>query len=308
MDRRVYDPWDKVRRFCGPVRKHPVWMLVCTAIIWAVSYFGTALGELSKRNNDDMLMLGGEMLCESGYDFTDSAKHHTDMLNTYVEHMEGRYLAPLMRMFFSPKKGLHDALKTLRSCKGNQREDARAIWRAGEQVMQFRRKQAVWWPRVGIVLHADVKVSGQLLYDSSIAVGQSERALMQFEQNRSLESALVVCERDRRTMLLFFLARWSASTQEDLFDRFQKVVETAAKRKKERASEFPEHSPERKLLTIFARSEERRLGILRAIREGDMQQARDLMWEAIEVAYRMRPTVLQICSQLGFGKKVKDIA
>ena len=80
MNHLVYGLRDKMKRFAEPVRIHKVCMCVCTVTILAVLHVGISL----VLNSDDVVMLGGEMLCESGPCFNDAAEKHIETLGKYV--------------------------------------------------------------------------------------------------------------------------------------------------------------------------------------------------------------------------------
>lgn len=307
MDPSVYDFQDKIKRFVEPVRRHFVCMLICSGVVFAVLYVGISLAELGEQNSEDLFILGQEILCESGCDFSGSADQHREMLNTYVKYMKGKHLAGLARLFFneySPEKGLADALTILSKDELDPQETARAIWSAGEQVMIFR-MNATPLPHMRIALHEHVKIPKWLLVDISNALEQCKAALKQFEKDRTFKNATAVCEANRRAMLLLFLARSSYNAQQSLFDDFRKIVKSSEMGTEGLSIEFSEGDPQKELLMIFAGSEQRRLGILEAM-SNDMRTAHNLMWQAIEESYHLRTKVLYLASKLCPAEPLAD--
>jgi hypothetical protein len=261
---------------------------------------------LVAHNASDASLIGIEMLCESGPDFKKAADRHVRMLKKYTAHMEDKYFAGFLRVFcdeYSPTKGFERALKTLEDAQDSSQEEcARAIWLAGEQVEQYCMK-ATGFPKLGPSLRKYQNVPDELVGDIEKALAESEKSLERFENDRTLKNAVFLCEDDRRTMLLVFLARAAFSSgHNDRFDAFQKIVQKA-RGIEEELSGKPELSDLKKqFFDHIARSEERRIRILGALRVGDMHRARTLMWETIEKAYHERPLILEFTAEVDYGK------
>lgn len=149
------------------------------------------------------------MLCESGPNFKLAAERHINMLQEYTTHMENKYLCSILRIFYeeyTPTKGFEKALKTLKEAKGGSQEEcAKAIWLAGEQVERYR-MQAAAFPSLKLILHKYNKVPDELVGDIRTAVDESQKSLGRFKKKPTLKNAVFLCEDDRWTMLLLFLA------------------------------------------------------------------------------------------------------
>ncbi|GAG39560.1 unnamed protein product, partial [marine sediment metagenome] len=84
-----------------------------------------------------------------------------------------------------------------------------------------------------------------------------------------------------------------------LFTSFQTVVETCRKRKIDVAGALPKDDPRKEFLEkIIAESEQRRLDILDDIKNGNMQEAIERVWDAIELAYSRRAELLALCAKI----------
>ena len=78
----------------GFVRKRSiigVIIVVCVSLgILALVYAPISFA-VEQASNDDMSILGYEMLCESGYNFTSSAKRLEEMISTFAKLMDERH-------------------------------------------------------------------------------------------------------------------------------------------------------------------------------------------------------------------------
>jgi hypothetical protein len=103
-------------------------------------------------------------------------------------------------------------------------------------------------------------------------------------------------------MLLLFPLRASYDRPEvvRLFTSFEVVVEKCRKSKIDIANRIKDPDDPRKefLEKIIARSERRRLEILDDIKNGNMQEAIERMWDAIEIACSERAELLELCAKI----------
>ena len=114
-----------------------------------------------------------------------------------------------------------------------------------------------------------------------------------------LENAVFLCEDDRWTMLLLFLARVGYnSSHEKLFDEFHELEKEVRVEEQKLFDKLPADDHEKRFIGHIIQSEHRRLYVLEAFKIGDVRKARTLMWETIEIAYHERPAILEcfICS------------
>lgn len=295
-------PRDIARRFGQPWREHRVSLIVCSLVVLGFLYVGVSFAEIVRDDCDDASILACEMLCETGPYFPEPVDNHAIMLKNYAKYMENKHLAGLLRIFSSyrPEKVFTATSETLSNAKGSQEEVANEIWRAGEDVMLFRLKAPKLLPR-GIVLHEYRKAPGWLLSDAAVALEESENASKLFINTRTMENAVHSCERNRKTMLLLFLARASYNRPEiaSLFTRFRAVVEECRKSKIDVASVLPDADPWKEFLEkIIAVSEQRRSEILDDIKNRNTQEAIERMWDAIEISYSKRTELLELCAKI----------
>jgi len=296
-----------MRKFLQILRDHKLSVSIGTVIIFLIfAYIRIGVGDLVAHNASDVSMIGIEMLCESGPNFKLAAERHINMLQGYTTHMENKYLGSILRIFYdeyTPTKGFEKALKTLEEAKDSSQEEcARAIWLAGEQVEQYRMKAANF-PKFRLALHKYQKVPDELVGDIRTARDESQTSLDRFKENRTLENAVFLCEDNRWTMLLVFLARAGYNSgHNELFDEFHELEKKVGEKEQKLFDELPDDDPEKRFIGHIIQSEQRRLHVLEALKVGDMRKARTLMWETIEIAYHERQAILEFTAAVEFGK------
>lgn len=304
-----------MRKFFQTPRYHKLRISICTVIIILIvflAYIRIGVGDLVAHNASDTSMIGIEMLCESGPNFKLAVKQNIKMLEKYTTHMENKYLGSILRVLFlyeeyTPKKGFEEALKTLKEAKDSSQEEcARAIWLAGEQVEQYRMKAASFLI-LNSRFHKYQKVPEKLVEDIKKARNQSKKSFERFKENPTLENAVFLCEDNRWTMLLLFLARAGYnSNHEGIFDEFRTFHELEKKVTVEEQKLIdklpPDDDHKKRFIAHIIQSEQRRLDVLEFLKVGDMSKARTLMWKTIEIAYHEREAILEFTAAVGFGE------
>lgn len=293
---------NKFKRFFIPLRKHWFSLPLCMLIIWATMCFGSLMAEsreLRKRNSEDLLVLGSEMLCEAGFRFKNSVDQHLKILNTYTKYI--KYRSPIIfnKIFttkYLPEKTLDDLRKTLCANRTDEQIAARNIWKTGEKIMLIRANLEKL-PLVIKDLRKE-EVPDWFLEKIENAYKSSKSALEQYKEKPTLENALLLCEANRETMILLYFARSIYESQKALFEGFQRLVNEANEIKEKRARDLPPRSPQNEMLMILARSEKRRAVIVGAIIDGDMKKAYDCLWDAIDISYKERPKLLKLSAEL----------
>lgn len=301
-----------MRKFLQILRDHKLSVSIVTVIIFLIlAYTRIGVGDLVAHNASDTSMIGIEMLCESGPNFKLAAERHIEMLREYTTHMENKYLGSILRILYgeyTPTKGFEEALKTLEKAKdGKQEECARAIWLAGEQVEQYRMKAASF-SKSKTVLHKYQKIPDELVGDIRAALDESQKSFERFKKNPNLQNAVFLCEDDRWTMLLLFLARAGYnSSHKELFDEFREFHDFLEKEVTVEEQKLIDSLPtnddhKKRFIAHIIQSEQRRLDVLEFLKVGDMSRARTLMWKTIEIAYHEREAILEFTAGVGFGE------
>lgn len=314
-----------MRKFFRILGEHKLRISIGTVIIILIvflAYIRTAVGDLVAHNASNASMIGIEMLCESGPNFKLAAERHISRLKKYTAHMEKKYLSTFLGIFYeeyTPTKGFEEALKTLEEAEDSnqgeyaraiQEKYARAIWLAGEQIERYRMKAASF-PKLKTSLHKYQEVPDELVRDVGTALGESQKSFERFKENPTLENTVFLCEDDRWTALLLFMARAGYnSSHEELFDEFCAFHElekdvTAEEQKlfeKLSSDNDPQMRMRGRFIGHILRSELRRLDVLEALKIPDMPKARTLMWETIEIAYHEREVILEFTAAVAYGK------
>lgn len=302
-----------MRKFLQILRDHKLRTCIGTFIIILIVFFAyirIGVGNLVAHNVSDTSMIGIEMICESGPNFILAAERHIEMLQGYTTYMENRYLGSILGILYgeyTPTKGFEEALKTLEKAKDSSQEEcARAIWLAGEQVEQYRMKAASF-SSFKIVLHKYQKVPAELVADIRTALDKSQKSLERFKENPTLQNAVFLCEDNRWTMLLLFMARAGYNSgHNELFDEFYELEKTVGEEEQKLFDELPDDDPQmrKRFIGHIIQSERRRLHVLVALKLKipDMRKARTLMWETIDIAYHEREPILEFTEAVGFGE------
>lgn len=296
------------------MRAHPILAkCLCAAVFLIVVYsflvYDSSLAKLVEYNRSDLIMLSCEMLTEAGPRLHDSAERHAGLLRNYKISMEPRHRANILALLphyrkYSAEKGISEALATLDSVDGNDiRENAEAVWKAGEQLMRFRDETTSFFRPIGRYKPGEMPES--LLQKIEEANDVSGEAWVTLNESKTLFSAWRLCEANRRTVLLIFAGRGydiqkdAAERFHKVVDQFQKITGDAAEAKGEWWGEtLKSNCAERELGELFALAEDRRCKILQAMGNDKMNEAHELMWEAIERAIKIRERVLEMALEL----------
>jgi len=278
--------------------------MVCSFLV-----YDSSLAKQVEYNRSDLIMLSCEMLTEAGPRLHDTAERHAGLLRNYLISMEPRRQANILTLLpyyrnYSAEKGISEALATLESVDGNDvRENLVAVWKAGEQLMQFRDETNSFFRPIGWYKPGEMPES--LLQKIEEANDASLEAWVTLNKSKTLFSAWRLCEANRRTLLLIFAGRGydlqkdAAERFQRVVDQFQKITAAAAEAKGKWWGEtLKSNCAERRLGELFAQSEGRRCKILQAMANDKMDEVHELMWEAIEKARKNREKVLEMALEL----------
>ena len=276
-------------KFFGPLKKHPYWTVSASIIIGIVLYIGVdiVLAEVVHQNTSDIHMLASEIIIELGPCHIEESKTHAEMIKQYTEHLEQRQLAGVLRVLYpeySPRKTLASARDALE--KATKEEEAKeTIWQAGlatnqlyKLIKRFPRSPIKW-----IKWFKSEDLPDWLLTDLNNAFDTTHELVDQLRNNPNREVAIAVCRADRRAILLLFLARLSYDNKEQI-KSFLSDVEQARDCTRHLAK-IEKDKKEQKFLYEVARSEDRRVKILGAMLDNDMEKVCELLTEAIEEAF-----------------------
>lgn len=279
-------------------------LAVCGVLAPAVVFGNIYLSKVWGFQSRTALMLGCEMMCETGPNFKAAANQHQILLGEYSRYVRSPFLMRIMPAKYELQKDL-EALsaylsETLDSNDVTQEKSARAIWQAGEEIVRFRMRTA------GLSASEEVLPKKPMLPwlrdNIKTALDECKTTLDQLKKDKSSKTALKLCEADRRAILLLFLARSDSNISEYLKE-FRTIVERAIEIEGDLA-ENADNDDESELLRIFVHSEQRRLRIINAMLEPDRSKVYTLMWDAISQSVAERPKRLQLATKLNYGENL----
>jgi len=313
-------------RFKNVMKKRWPSVTVGILLTWAALIIRISLAEKLVYTSDDIYILGCEMITESGPKFREALECHKDILKQHKKYMEQRLSKNIPQSVvasasrcpgfswlfaewdeYRAEKGVDKAMEILSSVEkeASWQNILEATWKAGEELLEFREKM-ISFRRVGrieIGFYKSTRVPKKLSDKTLEAIENSAQKRDAFRAQKSWENAWALCEANRKSTLLLFLARsrYKDKETDNNIEHFRKIVEDSSKDKKDYSKKFAEDSPVGKLLALFADSDERRLGILEAMQHNDMGKARYLMWQAKEEAKQNKTVVLDIAENPEFA-------
>jgi hypothetical protein len=281
-----------IMKFFQPLnKKYRFWTISASVIIGLALYAGVDIGlsELARQNSYDIHMLATEQLNELGPCFFGESGEHAEMIRQYVDHLEGRYLAGILRILYptlSPQKALTSTRDALEKAKEKEAEET--IWQAGlasNQLYMLGKR----FPRSPIAWFKSEKLPDSLVRDVNDALSESSELTDKLESAQTLEAAVAACRANRKTILLLFLARLGYDNEEKIRS-FLSDVERARDFTLLIAKRMVEDKTNQELLYETARSEDRRVKILEVMlaEDKDMEEACHLLTEAIKIARKRR--------------------
>lgn len=295
------------KKFFQPLAKWPVSIFVWGVIITIVGllYVSTGVGELARHNADDglflaadALVLGIEPMSAIGPDFVEEEKRTARGLRAYIERIEERHLAAMLRGLYpeaQPRERLLPLLAKLEEPREDQEEAREVIRRAGEQMNEFY-KDSEELSATEVIWFKSERLPNELVRDLDEALEESDKWASQLEEDPTIENALAACSANRKTMLLAFLARMGYGSQEKN-ERFLTVVKKT-RDGKEKLADRIEDPEAKKTVLSWRDSEQRRVEILKAMLDGDMERVRELLKEAIKIAYEQKEKAFHLDKSL----------
>lgn len=251
---------------------------------------------LVQRNANDVLVLLSELATESGDDYIQAKSIHAEMLREYVEHMEKRSLSGLLALLhpkLSPSKQLAhivaDLGEPLRLSQGReadrQNEARKKIEAATMAIAQFfiRLEQ---FSGIRIITFRSEVISEELRNAIKISLVEAHEIVGECAENPTVDSAEAACMANRKAMVYLYLARFGYQdfvNQEEL-KKFRRDINRTIYYNRVLQQTYKEDDPNHKRLGAYSNSELRRLRLLQAIIDNDIQQAREVLKTAIEEA------------------------
>jgi len=313
----------KAKRFKKVIAKRWPSVILGILLTWVYLIIRISIAENSVLVSEDIYIIGCEMFTESGpaTRLEEAAKRHEENVKKCQTYLRQRTSGNTIQKVivsaarlpgaswlfddpdeYSATKGINEALTILEQAKKetNHRKILEAIWEAGEYLLGFREKMidSRRVGRIGVGFHKNERIPHDLQEAVGAAIGMSQKMLDDFEADKSWKRAWELCEANRKSVLLLFLTR-SAYKEEKTAEHMKKlktILDKSHDAKKNYADMLPEskRNPIKELVTLFAESDRRRLGIVEAIQNNDMGEALYLIWESKEEAKHNKLKVLDI--------------
>lgn len=306
----------KIREFLGPtvtkffqpvrVKKQLLSLLFWPAVFILTGWLfvSTGMGELVVQNCRGSRAIAAEMVNESGPEFVFARKQFAVLLEQYVEHMEQRHLFFLLNKLYpehSAVKQLQPLLAALKTDEDDEEQARKSIFQAGEAIGQFCKdaedfsdRKVVWFKyerlpkglvkELGIAIEKSHTLS--IEFEQELEKALSDGVLDELEKSQLVERARILCEVNRRTILLLSFARLGLDKPGEII-AFAEDVKRASVQTRRLAGKVEDDLKHASLLA-WAKSEDRRLGILEAMSTGNDEKVCELLKEAIETAFNRK--------------------
>lgn len=235
-------------RFFEPLikPKHLIWIVLASIIIAITLYIytgiNTGIAEVVRQNSYPLHILSAELLMELGPDYTRAGKDHEEMMQRYIEHMEKRDYAFILRILhpeYSPEKSLASVMEALEKAVKDDKD-------VSEDEKEERAKSAIW--QAGLATN-ELYMLGNGFHQSPIQWFESEIVSYRLLTNlnnefdtfhglvsglkniQTLDAAVDMCRElciiSRRDIRLLFLARLGYDNKEKKIERFLNDLEKA---------------------------------------------------------------------------------
>ena len=263
--------------------------LVCFAI-FIVAAIANALEEakiLNLRNANDSLMAIIELKKESGGNYNKAKADHIEMLRQYVGHMDSRDLSFLFQLPpFSNKnvtKELERAVEDLE--KADQLNARKAIENASNSIAKFLAQSKSFTSEPITTFEPEV-IPQELQTVTKKALADSHEKVEKYADDSNMTNAEKACWTNRKAIAYVYLCRFGLQNfvdQEELrtfrtdMNRciyYNRVLQQTSISEEERTR-----------LTEYSNSDIRRLQLLQAIIDNDIQQAQTLLLIAVEEVF-----------------------
>lgn len=295
---------------------------VCLMVLSSVLLVGAKTSREAKtltlRNATDSLMALAELATEGGGRYTEAQKSHTELVQSYVDHMNSRYVPILLRVLPFSRKNVvkrlaeiaEDLAKTVPSGDDNVAQDkAREnIERVAESFAKFLTESELLTSEP--ITAFEPEVMSREIQDAirNSLVEAHEKAEI-YIKDPNIANADQACMTNRRAIVYLYLARFGYQEiiGEEELKKFRtdisrtvyqnRVLQQSAAIKGGKGTKGSDYS----MLEKHSDSERRRLRILKAMQVNDICKRCSQLWQVIEKTRRMRPMVLEICSILDFA-------
>lgn len=264
-------------------------VLVCLVIICGLFLGNKVFGEAKKlnlHNATDSLMLLMELATESGDDYVQAKSDFLKILRDYTNHIEKRDLNWLLQLPpFSKKnvvKKLESVAKDLE--EADDQNACKAIEKASESIAKFLTDSKMFTDEPITVFEPEV-MSKEIQDAIRRSLKETHEKVERFAANesRTVDDARGVCMVNRKAIVYLYLARFGHQqiVDQEGLKNFRTDINQTIYYNRLLQQTYKEDDLNHKRLGAYSNSELRRLRLLQAIIDNDIQQAQVLLQIAL---------------------------
>lgn len=253
-------------------------------------YAEVQITDLVQQNANNYLLLACEAITESGGEsgFASARTDHARMLEYYLGREEDKrvicWLLGVLYPKLSPAIQLGPALEALKNQQAE--ESGKVIQDTADVLNQFvKNSEEISYIRSATAYY-EISFKKSILEDVNDALTEAQKAVTKYEKDRNLANAELTCRANRRAITLVYPIRYSYENfiTRDRLKQFRHDIDRTIYYNNMLSKTAS--TEDNKLLTHYSTSELRRLKIIQAILDEDMETARTLLKTAIEEAYK----------------------
>lgn len=267
-----------------PKKKITIQILFCFLLILCFFYVCSKVWATSKnlasRNASDTLILLVELATESGDDYSQAKILFVEQLQVYAEHMKQRELHWLLRLSPSPRKNAAKELERVADYleKADQINARQAIEKASESIAKFLTESKTFTDEP-ITTFEPEAISKEIQTLINTSLDKTNEKTDIYASDPNVAKSRAACMANRKAIVYLYLARFNYQeiVDEEKLRRFRTDINRTIYYNRVLQKTYKEDNPNYKLLGEYSDSELRRLGLLQAIIDNDIQQAQDLL-------------------------------
>ncbi len=273
-------------------KKAIIWVSAFLMVWCSLLIMGTNASRRAKtlalRNATDSLMLLIELASESGDDHAeDKAALFVELLLTYAEHMEHRDSHWIFRFPLFSKNNAVEELKLAAKYlkKADQKNASEVINEASKSLTQFLNESKPFTDDPIITFEPElISEKIQNAIKESLE-GAHEKAERYANEVRTVDDAKTLCMANRKAIVYLYLARFGHQqiVEQEKLRRFRTDLNRTINYNQllQQPDNMDISEKDRSQLSEYSNSEIRRLQLLQAIMNNDIQQAQLLLQEEV---------------------------
>ena len=269
-----------------------VWVVILGSFLFMVAKAWGEAKTLNLRNATDSLMPLIELRKESGGHYDKAKADHVDMLNRYVRNMESRELSFLLKLPPFSNKNVAKELEHVAKVLQEDENSCEAIAKAAESIAKFLDRSKLCEGKPVISFKTEV-ISEELKNAIKDSLRESQEKVEIYANDPNVDNSEDACWANRKVIVYLYLARFGYQqvvSQEELrtfrtdMNRciyYNRLLQRTDAVKVGKGVKGSDHWR----LGKYSDSEVRRLQLLQAIMDDDIQQAQILLLIAVIEAF-----------------------